>query len=85
MDNLIKNNIIEVYKKGSYFNPATDHYGVTGTICCDVCGKKNLVTCIGYKQTDVCLECISKIDLLQQFHPKLKKEVKPESKFEKKV
>ena len=72
MDKLTKPCIIEVYKKGTYYNPATNHYRVPGTINCDGCGKKNITTCIGYKETDVCLECISRMELLQQFNPKMK-------------
>lgn len=44
--------------KGQYFNPAIKHYGYKGIVICDICGKFNLKTCVGYNQHDMCLKCV---------------------------
>lgn len=54
----------EIYKYGTYHNPATKHYGIdsTGSVACDRCRKDNLSVCIGYKQYDLCMKCVQEID-----------------------
>lgn len=53
------NNILDTYKYGKYYNPATSHYNnPTTTVICDRCGKQNLITAIGYDEFDLCLKCV---------------------------
>ena len=52
----------ECAKKGKYFNPSTDHYEDASTnVVCDRCGLNNLSVCIGYKDTDLCLDCVTEL------------------------
>lgn len=51
----------QVCLHGIYYNPASKHYGLIGTVNCDRCYKSNLDVCIGYKEADLCLQCIQEL------------------------
>jgi hypothetical protein len=55
---------------GTYYFPAWRHYGNTPkNVICDKCLKSNLVSCIGYGQQDLCLQCADRItENLYNFH-----------------
>jgi hypothetical protein len=65
--------ILEAFKKGSYYAPATDHYGGSkGRVYCDRCtptisevyppsADKILKVCIGYKDVDLCMLCVHEL------------------------
>ena len=57
-------NFYETYKHGQYYNPARLHYpgAASGDVGCDRCLKEDLTACIGWKDIDLCLQCISIID-----------------------
>ena len=52
----------EVFYKGTYFNPANKHYNENGIVQCDMCKTANLLACISYEKTDLCMNCIAKIN-----------------------
>lgn len=51
---------IDIYMHGTYFNPAKKHYGRETRVICDMC-KKDIIICVGYDKSDLCLDCINKI------------------------
>ena len=59
----------EVYLYGTYFNPASRHYGGTAIVVCDRCSKSNLDICIGFKEKDLCLQCVQEICNKRQGSP----------------
>ena len=65
--------LIEVFKKGKYYNPASDHHlskdddsGTVINVICDRCQVNNLKICIGYKDYDLCLKCVGAINDLHE-------------------
>jgi hypothetical protein len=55
--------IMNVYNYGTYYNPASKHYGGDHmTVNCDRCSRTNLKTCIGWQKFDLCNACISDIE-----------------------
>ncbi len=55
--------MLNIYKNGTYYNPAKKHYGSDATnIVCDRCYKNNLDICIGWLTYDLCLQCIQSIN-----------------------
>ena len=54
----ISDDVMAVYKFGKYYNPAWTHYGKPGTVFCDNCNKSDLTVCVGYDNTDVCMQCM---------------------------
>jgi hypothetical protein len=51
-----------IVKLGVYYYPANKHYaGNQISVVCDRCNKSNLVSCIGYKDKDLCLSCADMI------------------------
>jgi len=59
---LDKETMIKVYKFGSYYNPASNHYGSTANVVCDRCYKNNLDISIGWQTYDLCLVCTNEIN-----------------------
>ena len=57
-----KETMIKIYKFGSYFNPAHNHYGYETNVVCDRCFKSHLSICIGWQTYDLCLSCVNEID-----------------------
>lgn len=54
--------MLNIYKNGTYYNPAKKHYGVDSVnIVCDRCYKNNLDICIGWVSYDLCLSCVQAI------------------------
>jgi len=53
----------EVYKYGTYYNPASKHYSLFEDInvVCDRCNRSRLPVCIGYNEYDLCLKCVDAI------------------------
>jgi hypothetical protein len=49
-------------KFGTYYNPATRHYGSSGNVICDNCRRENLKACIGWNDCDLCMQCIDKLN-----------------------
>lgn len=65
----------DAYKNGQYSNPAWKRYSNTGetNIICDRCRKTNLKICIGYGKIDLCLNCVTEMQKLEErdnFTPK---------------
>ena len=60
---LDRDTMIKVYKYGTYYNPASKHYGgeETTNVVCDRCYKDHLDVCIGWQTHDMCLQCIHEI------------------------
>src|ERR1700740_1607006 len=54
--------LIQIYKCGHFFYPAVDHYANSSSVSCDRCKKDNLISCIGYKDRDLCLQCCADIE-----------------------
>ncbi len=53
----------KVYKKGNFYNPAWTHHSYTKIkVTCDRCKKKNIKSCIGYGDYDICMKCINDIE-----------------------
>ncbi len=61
-----KKTMIKIWKYGTYYNPASKHYGNPGNIMCDKCFKDNLNMCIGYEDYDLCLNCVEDINKIKQ-------------------
>lgn len=55
-----------VYMYGQYSNPAWKRYNYETTVFCDRCRKANLKICIGYKQLDLCLDCVSEMQRVEE-------------------
>lgn len=52
----------DIVKKGTYYYPATAHYGKDAySIVCDRCQRRDLKCCIGYKDSDLCMECVQTV------------------------
>ncbi|ARF11260.1 hypothetical protein Klosneuvirus_1_117 [Klosneuvirus KNV1] len=57
--------MINILKNGTYYYPATKHYGINSTnVICDRCKRTNLDVCIGLDTYDLCLSCIQDISKL---------------------
>lgn len=52
----------QIYKYGTYYNPASKHYGSNASVVCDRCHKSDLDICIGYESHDLCMPCIQEIN-----------------------
>lgn len=68
-----KDVMLQIYKLGSYYNPATNHYGYEANVTCDRCFKSHLSICIGWQTYDLCLPCVNEIN------KEINKEVKKKS------
>ena len=55
---------IDIYKFGTYYNPSQKHYGADVMVHCDWCLQSDIVSCIGWKEHDLCLNCIAIIDTM---------------------
>ena len=63
---------LNIYKYGEYFNPATNRYvlliscevddEVEDEVGCDRCDKIPLLSCISWRDYDLCMECINEIE-----------------------
>ena len=53
-----------VYKYGTYYNPASRHYGdnLATNVSCDRCHRSHLDVCIGWQTFDLCLQCMTEIN-----------------------
>lgn len=50
----------DIYKYGTYYNPAVSHYNNNGFVKCDNCDE-TLSICIGYQDQDLCMVCMDEI------------------------
>ncbi len=58
-----KNTMLQIYKYGTYYSPASKHYGDDlANVVCDRCFKNNLDICIGWLTHDVCISCMKEIN-----------------------
>jgi hypothetical protein len=49
---------IDCANHGTYYSPATKHYGSRyDIVVCDGCGKKPLTSCYGLGNCDLCMNC----------------------------
>ena len=53
---------INVYRYGTYYNPAWKHYGKPGSVGCDRCLRDGLTVSVGWMEFDICLACLDEID-----------------------
>jgi hypothetical protein len=53
----------DIYKKGYYYADTKTRY-IDSPTTCDRCLKENLISCIGWKDHDLCMQCIAFIDEL---------------------
>lgn len=66
MNTVVDNNTYNIYKYGTYFNPAYKQYSLTmvSNIICVRCYKNYLNVSIGLNNNNLCLECVNAIDSL---------------------
>ena len=57
-----KETVINICKYGTYYNPASNHYGSSKNVVCDKCYKNRLDICIGWKSYDLCFKCTEEIN-----------------------
>ena len=55
--NPIDSVLSNIYKNGTYYNPAWMHYQEDVVVSCDRCKKTPLNVCIGWEKYDMCLKC----------------------------
>ena len=53
--------IANISKFGTYYNPASNHYGKEVNVICDKCKKNGLNVCIGWQTFDLCLKCAEEV------------------------
>jgi len=53
---------LDIYKYGIYYHPANRHYNAEVEVGCDKCMRTNISSCVGYKDYDLCLDCMADID-----------------------
>ncbi len=57
---------LDIYKYGEYFNPAISRYDTpvhdNNGVGCDRCDKTPLLSCISWREYDLCMECIHEIE-----------------------
>ena len=64
-DNTEMESYILIVKNGKYYNPAWKHYHrEDANVVCDLCGSKNLRTCFGSEDKDLCMDCVAKVSRL---------------------
>lgn len=52
----------KIMKSGTFYYPAYMHYRDTPVnVVCDFCNKSNLVCSVGFRDSDLCLECVEMI------------------------
>lgn len=47
---------IDIYRLGTCYNPASDHYNGNNEVFCDRCNM-NIDISIGYLESDLCINC----------------------------
>lgn len=58
----------QIIKNGTFYYPAWKHYGRIANVVCDKCLKNNLISCVGYVNKDLCLQCVDFITKRNQHH-----------------
>lgn len=53
--------MINVFKNGTYYNPANKRYKQGSSVICDRCYRKDLQVAIGLNDCDLCMRCIQDI------------------------
>ena len=48
---------IDIYRLGTCYNPASDHYGNNAGVFCDRCNMDILEASFGYLEYDLCINC----------------------------
>ncbi len=52
----------EISEQGTFYMPASKHYNdPTTNVYCNSCQKGSLQVCIGYKEYDLCMDCVQKL------------------------
>ena len=51
----------DIIKRGTYYNPASNHYHLGSTVMCDRCQRSNLSVCVGINNRDLCLSCVQEL------------------------
>lgn len=68
-----------VYRKGTYYNPATSHYqkgqadGQKVHVDCDRCRRRNIPVSIGWEDYDICTICLVTIEAEHSAKPPAKR------------
>jgi len=64
MNTFVDDNSFNVYRYGTYYNPAFRQYNLTTmvNVICDRCHKNYLNVCVGWNNKNLCLECVNMID-----------------------
>ena len=54
-----------VLQNGSYYYPATKRYNSDEIIVtCDRCRRTDILSCLGYKNIDLCMTCVNELEKL---------------------
>lgn len=61
-NSITKENMLNLCKYGTYYNPATKHYNNNANVVCDRCFRNNLDACIGWQTYDLCLQCVNTVN-----------------------
>ena len=56
--------MIDICKFGTYYEPASNHYGCQTNVICDRRHKDNLTVCFGWNTHDLCLQCKAEINAI---------------------
>jgi hypothetical protein len=67
----------KVVKEGKYYYSASDRYGVGSIIICDRCHIRDLKSCIGLDQLDLCLSCVDDLQTILKAQPTIEKNPVP--------
>ena len=49
-----------ILNRGTFYYPASAHYGGAMVVSCDLCRRSNLTACIGFDKYDLCLTCVER-------------------------
>jgi len=49
-----------ILNRGTFYYPASAHYGGAVVVSCDLCRRSNLTACIGFDKYDLCLTCVER-------------------------
>ena len=58
--------MLNVVKFGTFYNPASNHYANSLKVVCDRCKHNGLITCVGWQRFDLCLKCVEEVTTLDK-------------------
>jgi hypothetical protein len=67
---------IDIYRFGTCYNPASDHYEGNNEVYCDRCNK-DIDISIGYLESDLCINCAHDVGEFLKNQNKQSEEKKP--------